>query len=138
MKLSRTKLAPEEGWASVALVGVMVVTMAWSIDDAGWVLGRSEWTDFLAWAALLGVAVGFVGAKTGWSRWVAHVIGATFAALIVAIMVGEVLLNGGIPGTQFVATADAAVKAWNDLIVLGQPATRATGFQRVGCRSTDQ
>jgi hypothetical protein len=77
---------------------------------------------------VLGVAVGFIGAKTGWSRWVAHAIGATFAVLIVPIMVGGVLPhNGGIPGTQFVATADQAVKAWNDLIVLGQPATRATG-----------
>jgi transglutaminase-like putative cysteine protease len=128
MKLSRMKLAPEEGWASVILVGLMAVSMAWSIDDAGWVLGRSEWTDFLPTAAILGVAVGFVGAKTGWSRWVAHAIGATFAALIVPIMVGSVLTNTGEnPGSQFVATAGAAVKAWNDLVVLGQPATRATG-----------
>jgi transglutaminase-like putative cysteine protease len=127
-RTSRRQLAPEEGWASVALVAVMAVTMAWSIDDAGWVLGRSEWTDFLPGAALLGVAVGFIGAKTGWSRWVAHAIGATFAALIVPIMVGEVLPNGGTTfGSQFVATADQTVKAWNDLIINGQPATRATG-----------
>ena len=128
MKFSRAKLAPEEGWASVALVGLMALTMAWSIGDAGWVLGRSEWTNFLPWAAILGVAAGFLGAKTGWSRWVAHAVGATFAALIVPIMVGNVLPNnGGTPGSQFVATAGAAVEAWNDLIVLGNPATRATG-----------
>ena len=128
MNRFRTNLAPKEGWASLALVGIMVLTAAWSIDDAGWVLGRSEWTDFLPWAALLGVAIGFIGAKTGWSRWVSHVIGATFAALIVPIVVGSVLPNHGPTlGTQFVATADAAVKAWNDLIVNGQPATRATG-----------
>ena len=129
MNLSRTKLAPEEGWASVFLVGVMAMTMALSIDDAGWVLGRSEWTNFLAWAALLGVAVGFIGAKTGWSRSPAHVIGAAFAALIVPILVGDVLLTnaGTTPGSQFVATADASVQAWNDLVVNGQPATRETG-----------
>jgi transglutaminase-like putative cysteine protease len=127
LSLSRTRLSPEEGWASVALVALMAMTMAWSIDDAGWVLGRSEWTNFLPWAALLGVIVGFVGAKIGWSRWVAHAVGATFAALIVPIMVGEVLKSGATPGAQFVATAEATVKAWNELIVNGQPATRATG-----------
>lgn len=128
MNLSRAKLGPEEGWASVILVGLMALTMAWSIGDAGWVLGRSEWANFLPWAGLLGVAAGFIGAKTGWSRWVAHVIGATFAALIVPVMVGSVLLEtGGTPGSQFAATAGSTVRAWNDLIVLGHPATRATG-----------
>jgi transglutaminase-like putative cysteine protease len=127
LPVSRARLMPEEGWWSVVFVAVMAVTMAWSIDDAGWVLGRSEWTDFLAWAALLGVIAGFVGSKVGWGRWVAHVVGATFAALIVPIMVGEVLREGATPGAQFVATAGAVVKAWNDLIINGQPATRATG-----------
>ena len=93
MKLDPERtLAPEEGWSSLVLVAADGRSRtAWSIDDAGWVLGRSEWTDFLPWAAVLGVAVGFIGAKTGWSRWVAHVIGATFAALIVPIIVGSVL-----------------------------------------------
>lgn len=128
MNRFRTNLAPEEGWASLGLVAVMVLTAAWSIDDAGWVLGRSEWTDFLPWVALLGVVVGFIGTQVGWSRWVAHVIGATFAALIVPIVVGSILPNHGATfGSQFVTTAGAAVKAWNDLIVNGLPATRATG-----------
>ena len=106
----------------------MAATMAFSIDDAGWVLGGfRNWTNFLPWAAILGVVVGFIGARIGWSRWVAHADGATFAALIVPIMVGEVLKSGATPGAQFVATAEATVKAWNDLIVNGQPATRATG-----------
>ena len=136
MKLSRAKLAPEEGWASVFLVGLMALTMAWSIGDAGWVLGRSEWTNFLPWAALLGVAVGFIGAKAGWSRLVAHVIGATFAALIVPVMVGSVLLDGGgTPGSQFAATAAATVKAWNDLIVLGHSGDPRHGPPPAGPRA---
>ena len=123
----RIPLAPAEGWLSVFLVAVMTVTAAWSIDDAGWVLGRTDWTDFLTWAAVLGVAAGFIGAKVGWNRWLAHVIGAVFAALVVPILVGEVLKPGAGLGAQYAATAGALVRAWNDLVVNSLMATRATG-----------
>jgi transglutaminase-like putative cysteine protease len=126
--MPRIPLAPEEGWLSLGLVAVMAVTAAWSIDDAGWVLGRGDLTNFLPWAAVLGVLVGFVGAKVGWNRWVAHTIGAVFAALIVPILVGAVLPNGGNTlGTRFDATAAATTNAWSDLIVHSLMATRETG-----------
>ena len=127
MKRIRIPIAPEEGWLTVGLVALMAVIAAWSIDDAGWVLGRSDWTDFLMWTALGGVVAGFVGAKVGWNRWLAHTIGAVFAALITPVLVGHVLDKGGTPAAQFTATATAAVKAWFDLIVNGQAATRETG-----------
>ena len=47
----RIPLAPAEGWWTLVLVAFMTVTAAWAIDDAAWVLGRGDWTDFLAWAA---------------------------------------------------------------------------------------
>jgi transglutaminase-like putative cysteine protease len=127
MNRLRVPLAPTEGWLTVLFVAVMAVTAAWSIDDAGWVLGRGDWTDFLAWAAALGVAVGFIGSKAGWNRWLAHTIGAVFAALIVPILVGMVLVPGAPPAAQFAATATATVQAWSDLIVNGLLATRQTG-----------
>ncbi len=127
MKRLRIPLVPEEGWLSLGLVMVMALTMAWSIDDAGWVLGQSDLTDFLPWTAVLGVLAGFIGSKVGWSRWLADTIGAVFAALIVSIMVGSVITDGGTPGTQFAATAQATIKAWSDLIVDQQLATRETG-----------
>jgi hypothetical protein len=128
LRLPQIPLAPEEGWLSLVLVAVMSLSAAWAIDDAGWVLGQGDLTNFLPWAAGLGVLVGFVGAKVGWNRWVAHAIGATFAALIVPILIGSVLLDGnGTPGTQFAATAAQTVKAWSDLIVNSLQATRATG-----------
>src|SRR5688500_20176110 len=74
---------PEEGWLSLGLVMLMTVTAAWSIDDVGWVLGQTDWTNFLVWATVFGVAIGFVGSKVVWGRWSAHIIGATFAAGIV-------------------------------------------------------
>lgn len=119
--------APEEGWLSLALVMLMTVTAAWSIDDVGWVLGQTDWTNFLVWAAVFGIAIGFVGSKVGWGRWTAHIIGATFAALIVPIMVGGVLLPEGDLAARFTATASDGAIAWGDLIIRAQPATRATG-----------
>ena len=128
LRLPQIPLAPEEGWLSLVLVAVMTLAAAWAIDDAGWVLGQGDLTNFLPWTAGLGVLVGFVGAKVGWNRWLAHAIGATFAALIVPILIGSVLLDGtGTPGTQFAATAAQTVKAWQDLIVNSLQATRATG-----------
>ncbi len=123
----RIPFAPAEGWLTLVLVAFMTVTAAWAIDDAAWVLGRGDWTDFLAWAAVLGVLAGFVGAKAGWNRWVAHIVGAVFAALIVPLLVGHVLEPKATLAAQYTATASATVQAWVDLIVNGLLATRQTG-----------
>src|SRR5438128_8430825 len=82
---------PAEGWLSLFLVAVMAVAVAWSLDDAALVLGQRDWTDFLAWAALGGVIAGFIGARVGWNRPLAHLVSAAFAALIVPLLVGSVL-----------------------------------------------
>ena len=129
MRLARLRipLAPEEGWISVLLVAVMAMTVGWSLDDAGWVLGNSRLTDFLPLAAVLGVLAGFVGAKVGWNRLVAHLVGGAFAALIVPILVGQVLAPDAPPAVQFAKTAAATVTAWSDLVVHRLPATHQTG-----------
>ena len=127
LRSRRVPFGPEEGWLSLVFVTVMAATVAWSIDDVGWVLGQTQWTDFLLWAAVFGVAIAFVGAKVGWSRWVAHLVGATFAALIVPILVGGVLVEDADLAGRFAATAGASVRAWSDLVVENQPLTRETG-----------
>ena len=125
--LRRIPFAPAEGWLSLFLVMLMTVTAAWSIDDAGWVLGRGDWTDFLALAAVLGVVAGFIGAKVGWNRWLAHTLGAIAAALVVPILVGQVLDPKAGFGAQYTETARQTVQAWSDLVVHGLLATRMTG-----------
>ena len=127
MKRLRIPYGPEEGWPTLGLVAAMLLVLGWSIDDVGWVLGRTEWTDFLAWVGVLGVLIGFVGAKVGWNRWLAHAIGAVAAALIVPIIVGGVLVDGAPLGVRYAATASAAVNAWSDLVINQLPATRETG-----------
>lgn len=127
LRTRRLPFGPEEGWLSLVFVTVMAATVAWSIDDAGVVLGRAEWTDFLLWAAVCGVAIAFVGAKVGWNRWIAHVVGATFAALIVPLLVGGVLVDDADLAGRFGATAGASFRAWSDLVLDNQQVTRETG-----------
>jgi transglutaminase-like putative cysteine protease len=123
----RVLRAPAEGWLSLMLVASMAVIVAWSLDDAALVLGQRDWTDFLAWAALGGVAVGYVGARTGWSRPVAHLVGALLAAFVVPLMVGSILDPAGTPILRFEATANACYNAVVDLVVRGLVVTRETG-----------
>jgi Transglutaminase-like superfamily/Domain of unknown function (DUF4129) len=126
-RLPRLPVAPEEGWFSLALVAAMMLTLALAIDDAGWVVTNGKLTDFLTVAALLGVFAGFVASKVGWNRWLAHAIGAVFAALIVPILVGQVLHPSWGVGAQYAATAAAMVGAWRDLVVNHLPVTREIG-----------
>ena len=124
---ARLTRAPAEGWLSLFFVAILAVTVAWSLDDAALVLGRGDWTDFLAWVALAGVAAGFVGARVGWNRPVAHLVGAAFAGLIVPVLVGSVLDVQGTLAERYSAAAWAMVNAVIDFAVRGLPVTRETG-----------
>ncbi len=75
----RIPLAPIEGWATLALTVLLCLTLAWSLDDARWVLGRNEYLDFLQWTVLGGVLAGFIGPKVGWNRWLTYLMGSIFA-----------------------------------------------------------
>lgn len=128
MNRRRFRLAPQEGWPSLGLVGLLCVTLAWSLDDAQLVFGRAGLTDFLQWTSIGGVLAGFVGPKVGWGRWKTFLIGSVFAALVTPLIVGSVLLpESASPGAWFEATAAAGVAAWNDLIVMGRLSTTQYG-----------
>jgi transglutaminase-like putative cysteine protease len=124
---SRLAAAPAEGWISLFLVAVLAVSVAWSLDDAALVLGQRDWTDFLPWVSLGGVAAGFIGARARWSRPVAHLVGAGFAALIVPLIIGSILEPTGSPAVRYQATAASVLDAVLDFAVRGLPVTRQTG-----------
>ncbi|HEY3164710.1 MAG TPA: transglutaminase domain-containing protein [Candidatus Limnocylindrales bacterium] len=124
---ARLLVPPAEGWISLLLVAILGVSVAWSLDDAALVLGQREVTDFLPWVTLGGVAVGFVGARARWSRPVAHLIGAAFAALVVPIVVGGILEPGGSLAARYQATAGSTVDAFLDFAVRHLSVTRQTG-----------
>jgi transglutaminase-like putative cysteine protease len=118
---------PAEGWLTLLLVTLLALTVAWSFDDAAWVLSEKSWGDFYAPTAVLGVLFGFVGAKTRWPRWLSHLIGAMAAAIIVPLFVGAIVLPAGNPYEQFRATATSVTNAWIDLAVNNGSITREFG-----------
>ena len=124
----RQALAPPGGWTALALTAVMVATVAWSIDDASWVLGNAGYGDFLVSASLIATVVGFAGAMTSWPRWIVHFIGAVVAAVVLPVLVGSVLLpNNATAPQMFHATAVAVVNAWYDLAILELSVTPEIG-----------
>ena len=120
----RIPLAPSEGWITLGLVVVMGLSLAWAIDDARWVLGRSENLDLLVLTAIGGVLAGFIGPKVGWGRWQTYLIGSIFAALLVPLLVGMVARpNGASIHDLYVTTATSVVQAYIDLAILNLPFT---------------
>ena len=114
---------PEEGWVVLGLVLLIVMILAWAIDDPAWVNGKAWLTDGLVWCALLGMTVGFVGAKVGWGRWTTHLVGAIFAGLLVAIMAGWAIAPGASVGEAFHVTAAESVQAYLDIAWRGRQFT---------------
>ncbi len=120
----RIPLAPAEGWVTLGLVIVMGLALAWTIDDARWVLGRAEYLDYLVIPATLGVLAGFIGPKVGWGRWTTYLVGSIFAALIVPLLVGLVQFPAGAPlHDLYEATASSVVNAYIDLVIDNLAAT---------------
>ena len=106
----------------------MAVCLAWSLNSARWVLGRPVLTSFLPYAS---AGRRGLGLHLGQGRLVAlagPAAGAVFAALLLPIMVGGVLLNGDFtPGPAFVATANSTVEAYLDLAFRGLAFTEQYG-----------
>ena len=126
--------APAEGWLTVGSVAIVVLALAWSIDDPGWIRGQGRLTDFLAPIGLLGMATGLLGAKLGWGRWRTHLTGATFAGLLLPLIAGDLLLAGAPPdlgpaglAARLQAAGSSAVDAWTDLFLLDRPFTGEWG-----------
>ncbi len=124
------RFGPAEGWSAVVLLGLAVALLAWAVDDAAWMYGRGELTDFLLWAALGGYLAGLVGVGLGWRRIAAHPFGATAAALVVPVLVGRALTPPGLaadPGAAYERAASSALEAVLDLTVRGLTLTNELG-----------
>lgn len=125
---------PDEGWVTLAAVALIVVSLAWSIDDAKWVRGIGSFTDFLPMVGLAGVAVGFTGAKLGWGRWTTHLLGAAFAGIVLPIIAGGIVLGDTVTGfgigalaARYHEAAEVVRRVWVDLGWLGLPLTSEYG-----------
>ena len=132
--LARVPRGPTEGWLTVGALAMLLIALAWSVDDPGWIGGVGERTDFLVPIALAGLAVGLIGAKVGWGRWTTHLIGAGFAALVLPLIAGDLLLGDAVSGlgpaalsARYTAAAEASYRAWHDIAILDRPFTREWG-----------
>jgi transglutaminase-like putative cysteine protease len=132
--LARLPFRPAEGWLALAFVVVMIVSLAWSIDDAKWVLGAGGLTDFLPLVGLAGILVGFGGPKLGWGRWTTHLIGVGFAAIVLPVLAGGILLGDTVTGwgpveltARYREAARVVYRVWVDLAIDGRPLTSEYG-----------
>ena len=115
---------PEEGWLTLGLVLLIVLILAWAVDDPGWVNGKPGLTDGLAWCAVLGMTVGLLGPKVGWGRWTTHLVGALFAGLLIPILAGWAFAPGAPVAEAFHRTAEGTVNAYLDIAWLGRQFTQ--------------
>ena len=110
------RMRPDEGWLSVILVPILAGTMAWSIADARWILGRDDLTSFLIWIALAASLWGYVSSRLGVPAWIAHVMGCVLGAFVIIEAVGSIM-----PDAQpsfygwFQAAANSVGQAYLDL-----------------------
>ncbi|MGD0861622.1 MAG: transglutaminase domain-containing protein [Candidatus Limnocylindrales bacterium] len=110
------RFRPDEGWLGIVLVLVMAGTMAWSIADARWILGRDELTSFVIWIALAATLWGYLSSRLGIAPWIAHVIGAALGAFVLIEVVGSLMPDANPSlGGWFQATAQSVAQAYLDL-----------------------
>ncbi len=114
---------PAEGWLTVGMVLVIVLVLAWAIDDPAWVAGNQARTDGLVLFALLGMAVGLIGPKVGWGRWTTHVIGALLAGLLIPVFAGWAFQADIPAGEAFRLTAEGTTQAYLDIARRGRQFT---------------
>jgi transglutaminase-like putative cysteine protease len=132
--IRRIQLRPVEGWLTVAMVGLLVATLPWSINDAAWVPPSEGSTDYLVWLALGGAAFGLLGAKVGLGRWKTNLLGAIVAGLVLPLIAGNIVLGSSVQGIdpaslwlRYQAAGTVAFRVWVDLARDNKPFTTQYG-----------
>lgn len=82
-----SRLKPVEGWSSLILLALMLLTVAWSIEAANWAQGLA----LLQGAVLVAIAVGFALARMPIPSLVAHALGTVTGVGWSSVLVGRLL-----------------------------------------------
>jgi len=123
---------PREGWVTVALLVVMLVTVALAIDDANWAgfgPDGGNQTGFLPLAVLMAAVMGLGLAK--WRRLptaLAHLIGAAIGTAFLLLAVsGAVSADPSLLG-RLRGLSESVGIFYNDLVVLGIRSSETSVF----------
>ena len=121
---------PAEGWLTVAMVALLAVTFALSLNGAGWVPDSEGSTGYLVWVAVAAVLFGLLAAKAGWGRWRTYLASAVVAGLLLPFIAGGIVLGPAVDGfdpasiaLRYRAAGDVAFQVWADLVRDGRPFT---------------
>lgn len=122
-ELSDLPLTPREGWISVISLSAMLMTLGIAIDDAEWAgqIGGSSTsqTGFLPILGIFSVLVGAALAKSHYSRYAGHLIGAVIgAALLLNAVATSVSIAPSVEGRLH--DLNLSVSRWvEEVVVVG-------------------
>ena len=107
-----------EGWSTVGLLQLMLLSIAWSINIAEWVDGLGV----LVWVVLLGGSLGILVAKSRLPSLMAHSLSGLAGLGWGAWLTSRVLVAGmHLPGAEALLELDWRLQTWaGDLVARGE------------------
>jgi transglutaminase-like putative cysteine protease len=118
-----TRLQTREGKLSFFLLMLMLLSMTWSMEMAGWVEGLY----LVEWTVLGGLASGFLMTRLRWPRGFGHLVSVALGATLVVAMMGR-FAAPGLSWTDSVAVLGYQFDAWLRVTLSGQSSTDAVAF----------
>ena len=127
----RLRDAIPEGWSSLVLLLLMLLSVGWALDDAGWAGlgadGKSA-TGFLPAAVVLGGLWGLLGAKSRYQAATVHLGGAVVATLYLLVTVAGVLSTSPSLERRMHALNVSMGQFYQDLFVSGIRSAEISAF----------
>lgn len=118
-----TRLRTREGKLSFFLLMLMMLSIAWSMEFASWVEGLYV----VEWAALGGLALGFVMTRLGWRRALSHLVSSVIGASLILAVVSRFIVPG-FGWRTGVGMIAYHFDAWLRVAISGQTSTDAVIF----------
>jgi transglutaminase-like putative cysteine protease len=122
---------PAEGWASVLLLAVMLLTVGVAIDDSRWAgntPGGGSQTSFVPAALLLAGLAGFVLARLRLSTLAAHLVASLVGAGFLLVAAANAISDAPSLSDRLQALGVSAANFFNDVFVLGARSTETSAF----------
>ncbi|NIN69392.1 MAG: hypothetical protein GTO63_32850 [Anaerolineae bacterium] len=117
------RLQVEEGKLSFFLLLIILLSIAWSIQLAGWVEGL--WV--VEWTVLGGLATGFLMTRTRWPRLLRHLVSVLVAVVLIFAAMAR-FVGPGLSWRDGVSLLAYQFDAWLRIVAAGEPGTDPAMF----------